>query len=508
MASIERIRVVGAGAMGRGIAQVSATAGYEVELTDADRDAVTAALDFVRSMVDRSVDKGTRSAAEATAILARLRAGGEPTAPSDDVDLVIEAVVEKLLVKQSIFAELETSTPNAVLASNTSSLSITAIAAALRDPRRLVGLHFFNPVPLMPLVEVVPGQHTAPEIIGAVREFVSRFGHTSILAQDTPGFIVNHVGRALPTEALAILSEQIATPVDIDRIVRDVLGLKMGPFELMDLTGLDVSHPVMETVAAGFYGEPRLRPSPIAAARLAAGLLGRKTGAGFYRYPKGRQQIPDEPDIAADADAVAIHVHGHAQFEASLRQAGCTVLGSPSDDAISLVLPVGEPTYRLMGRVCLDPTRTLGVDPLGLGRTRMTVIVPVTADPGATAPTLQVLAAAGYRVTVTADGPAPVAQRILAAMVNLGCALAERGIGSPADVDRGARLGLSYPLGPLELGDTIGAEFVTTVLDGLHAYTGDPRYRATTWLRARAEQRIPLCTNGTRPDDLLTCYGR
>ncbi|TQM26481.1 3-hydroxyacyl-CoA dehydrogenase [Nocardia bhagyanarayanae] len=507
MEPIERIRVVGAGAMGRGIAQIAATAGYLVELTDADDDAVPAALEFVATMIQRSVDKGKRDADEAAAILARLTAGSAPTAPSSDIDLVIEAVVEKLPVKQAIFAELETATPNAVLASNTSSLSITAIASALRDPARLIGLHFFNPVPLMSLVEIVPGLRTAPELVDTATAFVARSGHTPILARDTPGFLVNHIGRALPSEALAILSEQIASPADIDRIVRETLGLRMGPFELMDLTGLDVSHPVMETVSAGFYGDPRLRPSPIAAARVAAGLLGRKTGEGFYRYRDGAPLLPAEPDITPDAEATPVHVHNHPDFAAALRRAGATVLESPSAEAISLVLPIGEPTYRLAARYGLDPARTLGIDPLGLDRGRLTVVVPAAADPLATAPALRVLAAAGYTPTPTADGTAPVAQRILGAIVNLSCALAEHGIGTPEDIDRGARLGLGYPLGPLELGESVGAERITAILDGLYAYTRDPRYRVSSWLRTRAEQRIPLHAKGTRPEDLLTNRG-
>ncbi|MEV0343487.1 3-hydroxyacyl-CoA dehydrogenase [Nocardia sp. NPDC050713] len=507
MEPIERIRIVGAGAMGRGIAQVAATAGYRVELTDADAAAVPSALEFVAAMIQRSVDKGKRDADEAAAILARLTAGAAPTAPADDIDLVIEAVVEKLPVKQAIFAELETATPNAVLASNTSSLSITAIASALHDPTRLIGLHFFNPVPLMSLVEIVPGLRTAPELIDTATAFVDRIGHTPILARDTPGFLVNHLGRALPSEALAILSEQIASPADIDRIVRDTLGLRMGPFELMDLTGLDVSHPVMETVSAGFYGDPRLRPSPIAAARVAGGLLGRKTGEGFYRYQDGAPLLPAEPDITPDADATPVHVHNHPDFAAALRRAGATVLESPSAEAVSLVLPIGEPTYRLAARYGLDPARTLGIDPLGLDRSRLTVVVPTAADPLATAPALRLLAAAGYTPTPTADGTAPVAQRILGAIVNLSCALAEHGIGTPEDIDRGARLGLGYPLGPLELGESVGTERVTAILDGLYAYTRDPRYRVSSWLRSRSEQRIPLHTKGTRPEDLLTNRG-
>jgi 3-hydroxybutyryl-CoA dehydrogenase len=258
--TIDKIRVIGAGAMGRGIAQIAVAAGYSVELTDASDDAVTAALEFVTRMLRRSAEKGQRSPQDAEAAIARLTRG-TATAPADDIDLVIEAVVEQLEVKRAIFTQVERAVPNAILASNTSSLSITAIAAGLQDPSRLLGLHFFNPVPLMRLVEVIPGVRTSPELITAATRFVATLGHTAVHAKDTPGFLVNHLGRALPTESLALLSEGVASVADIDRIARDTVGLRMGPFELMDLTGLDVSHPVMEIVWSGFYADPRLRPS-------------------------------------------------------------------------------------------------------------------------------------------------------------------------------------------------------------------------------------------------------
>lgn len=500
---ITRIRVIGAGAMGRGIAQIGVLAGFSVELTDVSDAAVTAGLDFVEAMVHRSVEKGQRTGEEAERALARLHRGAGPTAPADDVDLAIEAVVEDLAVKQALFTELETALPNAVLASNTSSLPITTIASALHDPSRLLGLHFFNPVPLMKLVEVIPGLRTDPDAVATALRFVEAVGHSPVVATDTPGFLVNHIGRALPTEALAILSERIASEVDIDRIVRDTIGLKMGPFELMDLTGLDVSHAVMEIVSAGFHGEPRLRPSALAAVRVAAGLLGRKTGAGFYRYTDGRQEVPPEPAVAPDATAIPIHVHDHPEFAGLLRASGADVVDHRTAASVTVVLPVGEPTYRAAGRAGLDASRTLGVDPLSLAGPRLTVTVPALLDPDAGRSALGVLAATGRAVTVTADGPAPVAQRILACMVNLACALAEQGIGKPDDIDLAARTGLGYPLGPLELGDTHGPALVLRILDELLDYTGDPRYRASRWLRERAEQGMSLRDIGTRPERLF-----
>ncbi|MFM1724100.1 3-hydroxyacyl-CoA dehydrogenase [Rhodococcus sp. PAM 2766] len=503
MMGTTRIRVIGAGAMGRGIAQIAVLAGFSVELTDVSDDAVAAGLDFVGAMVRRSVEKGQRTVEEAERALALLHRGASPTAPAADVDLAIEAVVENLAVKQALFTELETALPNAVLASNTSSLPITTIASALHDPSRLLGLHFFNPVPLMKLVEVIPGLRTDPDAVATALRFVEAVGHRPVVATDTPGFLVNHIGRALPTEALALLSEGIASEADIDRIVRDTVGLKMGPFELMDLTGLDVSHAVMEIVSAGFYGEPRLRPSALAAVRVTAGLLGRKTGAGFYRSSDGQQQAPPELGVEPDPVATRIYVHHHPDFAAVLRAAGAAVVDAPAADAVAVVLPVGEPTYRAAGRAGLDASRTVGIDPLSLAGPRLTVTVPALLDPGAGRAALRVLAATGRAVTATADGPAAVAQRILACIVNLACALAEQGIGRPDDIDLAARTGLGYPLGPLELGDKYGPALVLRILDELLSYTGDPRYRASRWLRERAEQGMSLRDIGTRPERLF-----
>jgi 3-hydroxybutyryl-CoA dehydrogenase len=500
--TVNRLRVIGAGAMGRGIAQVAVTAGIEVELTDAVDAAVSAGMEFVTAMIRRSADKGLRTAAEAEAAIARLHAGAAPTAPGPEVDLVIEAVVERLDVKQAIFAELETATPNATLASNTSSLSITAIASVLDRPERLIGLHFFNPVPLMRLVEIVPGLRTGPETVSVARQLVERLGYTGVLAKDTPGFLVNHLGRGLPTEALQVLSETVAEPADIDRIARDTVGLRMGPFELLDLTGLDVSHPVLETVFAGFYGDPRLRPSAVTATRLSGKLLGRKTGAGFYRYDGGAQQIPDEPPIGAEPTAIAVYVHGNGALADLLRASGVRVLTEPTERGVSIVSPIGTPTYRAALAAGVNPARAIGVDPLSVAGERLTVVVPAMLDPAVGAAAARVLSATGRRLTITADGPAPVAQRLIASIVNVGSAIAETGLADPADIDLGARLGLGYPRGPLELGDAHGPRLVVRILDGLLDYTGDPRYRASAWLRTRAELGMSLRDRGTRPADL------
>ncbi|WP_024793174.1 3-hydroxyacyl-CoA dehydrogenase NAD-binding domain-containing protein [Tomitella biformata] len=499
MVEYSNIRIIGAGAMGRGIAQSAVAAGFPVQLCDAVPEAVPAALEFVARMLRRTAEKGLRTSAEAEAAIARLSVGPEPHAASTEVDLVIEAVREDLAIKQALFAQLDAALPNATLASNTSSLSITAIAAVVADPSRVLGLHFFNPVPLMRLVEIVPGMRTDPSRIDAGMGFVRALGHTPVLAKDNPGFLVNLLGRGLPTEALSIHTEDIANVADLDRIARDTIGLKMGPFELMDLTGLDISHPVLESVWRGFYCDERLRPSLSTGIRTTAGLLGRKSGEGFYTYVDGAQQVAPEPQLEQDATAIAIHVVGGGPLTELLVNASIRVVGSPGPGVISVVQPLGRPAYLAAIEHGLDASRTIGVDPLSVETKRLTVIAPVPVDVELGRAAIRALAATGKAITVTADGPAPVAQRIIASMVNVASSAAQDGLGTPADIDLGAELGLGYPQGPLSLGDTLGPSTILAILDGLLDYTGDSRYRASGWLRTRADLGLSLLYAGTRP---------
>ncbi|WP_153534849.1 3-hydroxyacyl-CoA dehydrogenase [Actinomadura macrotermitis] len=504
---VAAVRVIGTGVMGRGIAQLAAAGGLRVELADARMDAVVQAVEQIGAMFDRLAAKGRMSPADAADAKTRLVPVGDPLTPLQDCDLVIEAVREDLAVKQELFAALEKAAPaHTVLATNTSSLSVTAIGAALRDPSRLAGLHFFNPVPLMRLVEVVPGARTAPWLQGALADLVRRLGHEPVLAADTPGFLVNHAGRGLVTEALQLLAEGVAEPVDVDRVARDVLGLKMGPFELMDLTGLDVSHPVLESIWAGFYDEPRLRPSRITRARMEAGLLGRKTGEGFYRYADGAQEVPPEPAAPqVEARPVWIAEDVRETLGALLGTNGVQVESGerPSAEAVALVAPWGRSALDAARDAGLPVERTLGVDPFGGFFTRLTLAVHPGVDPAAGRAAWAALAASGRAVTVVRDAPGTVAQRLLASIVNVGCEIAAQRLASPADIDTAVRLGLGYPRGPLEWGDQAGAGNVLGVLRGLQEATGDPRYRPSRWLVERAGLGLSLSEPGTSPADLL-----
>lgn len=270
-ANFNTVGIVGAGAMGRGIAQMAAQAGSAVRLFDVQPAAVEAAIQAVASQWDKLAEKGRMSPEQVQGCKARLTPA-RALAELKDCGLVVEAVVERMDVKRSLFAELEDIVaPTAVLATNTSSLSVTAIAAGLKRPGQFAGYHFFNPVPLMRVVEVIAGLKTDPAVCDALTAYATQMGHKPVRALDTPGFIVNHAGRGYGTEALRIVGESIADFATIDRILKDQVGFKLGPFELMDLTGLDVSHPVMESIYTQYYDEPRYRPSALAAQRVAAG---------------------------------------------------------------------------------------------------------------------------------------------------------------------------------------------------------------------------------------------
>jgi 3-hydroxybutyryl-CoA dehydrogenase len=278
------VGVIGSGTMGIGIAQVSAQAGYEVILYDISTEVLDRAMNNLRGSLEKLEAKGKLAAGEAEAVLGRIRTSTTLEAFSD-VAMVVEAAPEKLELKKSIFKQLEEITPSdAILASNTSSIPITAIAGGLKTSHRIVGMHFFNPVPLMKLVEVIAGMHTEEHAIAKTHAFAQSVGKTTVTCKDTPGFIVNRVARSFYGEGLRLLQEGVADIETIDKIARLEGNFRMGPFELMDLIGIDVNLSVSESVYRATYDEQRYRPNPIQERMVQAGDHGRKTGRGFYRY--------------------------------------------------------------------------------------------------------------------------------------------------------------------------------------------------------------------------------
>ena len=286
-----KIGVVGAGAMGAGIAQLAATHGHTVALEDTDSNAIMRATGAIMKNLDRLVEKGKLTNEDATAIRDRIDLSVADDSDASSLDdfhdcaVVIEAVVENLDVKRSLFARLESVVADdAVLATNTSSLSITAIASGCRHPERIVGIHFFNPPTVLPLVEIVPGLATSPSVTASARALVDSWGKTTVLASDTPGFIVNRVARPFYGEALRVFEEGIADMPTIDWAMRELGGFKMGPFELMDFIGNDVNFAVTRSVFEATYFDPRYKPSVTQQRLYEAGFFGRKTGRGYYDY--------------------------------------------------------------------------------------------------------------------------------------------------------------------------------------------------------------------------------
>lgn len=494
------VGVIGTGAMGQGIAQIAAQAGSTVKLFDTQAGASDRARDALTAQWDKLVAKGRLDAAQAANYkMQLLRADA-----LDDLaecDLVIEAVVERLDVKKSLFSSLESVvSEQTILASNTSSLSVTAIAAGLRHPERFAGFHFFNPVPLMKVVEVIAGLKTATATSAALAEYARQMGHTPVQAQDTPGFIVNHAGRAYGTEALRIVSEGIADFATTDRILKDQAGFKLGPFELMDLTALDVSHPVMESVYHQYYEEPRYRPSVITAQRLAGGMLGRKTGEGFYRYIEGAAQTPDEPSVPTVAEMPPIWVSPRAARRSELLQllknlgASIETGASPSMNALVLVAPLGFDITTVAVVERLDPARTVGIDMLiddAATKRRVLATNPATrSDMRDAAHAL--FARDGKAVSVIRDSGGFVTQRVVAAIVNIASDICQQGICSPKDLETAVTLGLGYPMGPLAMGDRYGPTNILEVLFNMQTVYGDPRYRPSPWLRRRGAIGLSL----------------
>ncbi|MDO8718776.1 MAG: 3-hydroxyacyl-CoA dehydrogenase [Polaromonas sp.] len=499
-ASYKKVGIVGAGAMGRGIAQISAQAGSVVMLMDAQAGAAEKALDAICAQWDKLVEKGRIDADLATACKARLVLASTLNDLAD-CDLVIEAIVERLDVKQTLFAELEAVvSAHTVLASNTSSLSVTAIAAALKHPERFAGYHFFNPVPLMKVVEVIAGLKTSAAVCSALADYARQMGHTPVQAQDTPGFIVNHAGRGYGTEALRIVSEGIADFATIDRILRDQAGFKLGPFELLDLTGLDVSHPVMESIYHQYYEEDRYRPSVITAQRLAGGMLGRKTGEGFYRYADGVSHTPAETPAPHVVDMPPVWVSPRAARRSELLQllknlgANIETGVSASPQALMLVAPLGFDITTVAVVERLDPARTVGVDMLmddTTTRRRVLATNPVTRiDMRNAAHAL--FARDGKAVSVIRDSGGFVTQRVIATIVNIASDICQQGICSPKDLDTAVTLGLGYPMGPLAMGNLCGPTNILEVLFNMQTVYGDQRYRPSPWLRRRGAIGLSL----------------
>ncbi|MDD0837851.1 3-hydroxyacyl-CoA dehydrogenase [Curvibacter sp. HBC61] len=496
----QNVAIVGTGAMGRGIAQLAAQAGSQVFLYDSKPGAAALARSEIIAQWGKLADKGRLTAEQVQGYAEHLKVA-EQVSDLSSAELVVEAIVENLDAKKALFKQLETVVPaNTVLATNTSSLSVTSIAAGCAHPDRVAGYHFFNPVPLMKVVEVIDGLLTQPWVVEGLIAYARQMGHTPVRAQDTPGFIVNHAGRGYGTEALRIVSEGVADFATIDRILKDQVGFKLGPFELLDLTGLDVSHPVMESIYHQYHEEARYRPSVITAQRLSGGLLGRKTQRGFYTYENGQAQQPAEPPVPQVAEMPPVWVSSRAARRAELYQLlkdlGATIETgtAPSPQALTLVAPLGFDVTTVAVVERLDPSRTVGIDLLvddASTRRRVLATNPATRDDMRDA-AHALFARDGKAVSVIRDSGGFVTQRVVGTIINIATDICQQGICSPSDLELAVTLGLGYPMGPLSMGDRYGPTNVLEVLFNMQTVYGDQRYRPSPWLRRRGAIGLSL----------------
>ncbi|MDW5593166.1 3-hydroxyacyl-CoA dehydrogenase NAD-binding domain-containing protein [Conexibacter stalactiti] len=504
MAIPRTIGVVGAGTMGAGIAQLAAQAGARTLLHDPVPQALERGLATVAAGLDRQVSRGRLSAADAAAIRARV----EPAAALEQLapcGLVIEAAPERLDLKLDLFERLaEIAAPDCVFATNTSSLSVAEIAAGVPRPARVVGLHFFNPAPVMKLAEVVPGVATAPEVVATARALGEAMGKRVIDAADVAGFLVNRVNRPFFLEALRVVQDGQATVEQVDRIVRMGGGFRMGPFELMDLIGIETNH----AVAEGFYRqtlEPRYRPSPLAARMVAAGRLGRKTGQGWYRYDGGGSGRPadPEPPAAGGGGGRSLTIAGEGPALDALREAArgagwdvgehaepYLAIGDTARGSDGGVGGTAGPRALFLAGASLHLTdpRAAGIHLLAPFEGARLVELTRTprTDPLAAERTEELVRTLGRVPEWVGDGPGLVLGRIVAQLVNEAAFLIGEGNGTPADVDAGMELGVNHPRGPVAWSAALGLPHVLAILDGLWSELREERYRAAPLLGRRA----------------------
>ncbi len=498
--------VVGAGIMGSGIAQVAAQAGHPVLLFDMRDGAAAEARARLAATLDGLAAKGKLTAEAAQAAMSRIRPIGT-LAEARDARLVVEAIVERIEAKRELFRQLEELVAaDAVFASNTSSISITAMANGLKHPGRLVGMHFFNPVPVMKLVEVISGLSTEPVVAEAVFQLSLAWGKAPVHARSTPGFIVNRIARPYYAEALALLQERAAEPQVLDACFR-AAGFRMGPCELMDLIGHDTNFAVTSSVYEANFYDKRYMPSLVQRELVDGGLLGRKSGRGFYTYPAGVPALP-APPCERPAPALRVTVHGQDAIGDMLEEAAGSALAPMGQiparqrddgwtgldiDGARLVLTEGAPAFEVAAVMGVADLAVFDRPAALSGSADRSLAYAVNAGAGAgwRAQAPAWLRLLGFLPLPVADTPGLVVARTLAMLINEAADAVLQGVCTPEAADAAMRLGVNYPAGPFEWLQAWSGPGVARVVDALDsAYRGE-RYRLSPWLR-RADHRASV----------------
>jgi 3-hydroxybutyryl-CoA dehydrogenase len=502
----DSVGVVGAGTMGAGIARLAASAGCRVSLLDMRHAAAAHAKEAIAAQLAKRVTEGKLAAGERHDLLERLIAAEQLT-ELKPCSIVIEAIAESLSAKRELFAQLEALVaPSAVLASNTSSLSITALARDLRYRGRFVGMHFFNPVHSMKLVEVVAGIDSAPDAIERVAELARAWGKVAVIAKSTPGFIVNRIARPFYAEALMLLQEGRASAELIDSAMRGA-GFKMGPCELMDLIGHDVNLAVTESMFRSHYGDRRFTPSLVQQELVDAGRLGRKSGRGFYVYPGEPRSVQSVNGGGAvgDRPVYAVIVRGSGQiaddflrrFERTHIRVTRQGAGGASLDFIidgERLLTLQQTDGRTAAQLALSQVNGCrGVFDWSASAERdapLAVAFSSQVTSSSRAAVLNAFQAAGIAAVEMADSPALIVARTLCMLINEAADAIQQNVCSPEAANLAMRLGVNYPAGPFEWLEALSTDRVVTVLENLGAYYQGERYRVSPWLQERRWREI------------------
>jgi 3-hydroxybutyryl-CoA dehydrogenase len=483
------ILVIGAGIMGAGIVQVAAQSGHSVLLFDQKEGAAKNAIENIKKTFSSLIKKEKITEETAQATLARIQTITSLDQASH-VQLVIEAIIERLDIKRTLFKELESVVAkDCVLATNTSSISVTAIASGLQYPERLVGMHFFNPVPLMKLVEVVSGLQTSSEVASAIYDLSIHWGKTPVHAKSTPGFIVNRIARPFYAEALALLQEQVSTIEVIDACIKSV-GFRMGPFELMDLIGHDTNFAVTSSVFEAFFYDRRFTPSIVQKELVDGGLLGRKSGRGFYNYAEGATtpKLPEfHPSPLNLSQSVIIHGDNHLTeyFSNQLELLGVTYTQEKQSLWVGLEVN-GFQLRQTDGQTATSLGSHVAVFDVSLKVQDKTVIAWAIAE---NAPANWVQEAPswlhhlGFIPIRIQDSPALIVARTLAMLINEACDAVTQGVCSKDATNQAMKLGVNYPAGPFEWLNQWSKEQVSKVLDALDEYYRGERYRKSPLLK-------------------------